>query len=282
MVMSKDIDWKLDEWRTYQKIAAGIHAVADDVRVEIEYDYPVHAGGTKEIDVVVWDDSQRYERVTLIECKFWDNPVDKSVVDSVTGYLDNSDADKGVIIAKSGFQSGAKERARGTGIELWKLKKLVPEEDLRDNELRYVNMVMQPTFKDVNVTNMDIELIDEADEDSEEEEIKMTFTRQNGQLYNLNRRHIGNNLLEILTNRLNKKPPGTYTEEFEDRALLIRGNFYRLDSITYEVTATEAEEEYQMDLLEEYDLLFRNELTGEREYLSIEEAAGAFLENVST
>lgn len=183
--MSQSSDWALDEWRTYQKIAAGIHAVNDGLRVELEYDYPIHGGGSKEVDVVVWDNSARYEHITLIECKSGGDPVPQKVVDSVNGYLMNSDADKGVIISKTGFQSGAKERAEGTGVELWKLKELVPDDDLRDNELRYVNMVMRPTYKDVNVTNMDIEFIDDTDDDVEPQEIDMTFTRKNAHLYNL-------------------------------------------------------------------------------------------------
>jgi len=80
--MNRSSEWTLDEWRTYQKIAAGIHAVNDELRVELEYDYPIHGGGSKEVDVVVWDNSARYEHITLIECKSGGNPVPQKVVDS--------------------------------------------------------------------------------------------------------------------------------------------------------------------------------------------------------
>ena len=92
--------------------------------------------------------------------------------------------------------------------------------------------------------------------------------------------YMGTNLLEILTDRVNEKPPGEYTEEFENRALRIRDYLHQLHWVTYEIIAHEGEEEYQMDLMEDVDLLFRNELTGEQEYLSMEEAAEAFLNHV--
>lgn len=101
------------DWKVYQKIVAGLHA-DEDTRVETEYQYLILGSGEKEVDVVVWDQSDHYEYTVLIECKFHDDPVSQSVIDSINGYLLKSDADKAVVVSKSGFQSGAIDRAEGT------------------------------------------------------------------------------------------------------------------------------------------------------------------------
>ncbi|MFC7232955.1 restriction endonuclease [Saliphagus sp. GCM10025308] len=103
--------WDDIDWKTYQKISAGLHALdSEDVEVEHEHDYELNSGGSKEIDVVVWDHSGRYTTTTLIECKFYSEPVEQEIVDSLIGVLDHSDANRGVVIAKSGFQQGAIDR----------------------------------------------------------------------------------------------------------------------------------------------------------------------------
>lgn len=276
-------EWDIDKWRIYQKIAAGIHAQKPDARVEIEHPYPINSGGQKEIDVVVWDDSGRYENTTLIECKDWDDPVGQDIVDSLNGYLRDSDADKGVIVARSGFQSGAKERADGSGVELWTLKKLVPDEDFAPDEVQRVKIHLQPRFRDINVSNIDLTRVDEPedrDETPEREEIEYQFTERNSQLYTHDKEHRGETLTGLLTNRMNSCPPGEHTEEFDDVAVLVNGEFFKIHTLNYEITETQGESQFTVDATEEFDLMFRNELTGDRELINLEEAVTSFLENV--
>jgi hypothetical protein len=276
MSNSENADWSNIDWRSYQQIVAGLHALDEDVEVEVEYDYPVNTGGSKAIDVAVWDHSGRYTVTTLIECKFHEDSIEQEVVDSLVGVLDNSDADKGVIIAKNGFQKGALERAEGSGIELWTLRQIQPEIDL-ENRLQRVEFNLDMTQPQLDVNDIDLRPLDE---ENEGKEIQAQFTPRNSMIYNSNREPTGETLLERLNVLLNSVPEGEHVEEFEDSLMLVEGDFYQLNSVEYRVEKPSHQTEFTYDMLDHVDLLFRNELDGSREYISLSEALDSFLHNV--
>jgi hypothetical protein len=212
------------DWRTYQKIVAGLHA-DEETRVETEYEYPIPGSGTKEIDVVVWEESDYYDYTLLIECKFHDNPLSQSVVDSVNGYFQPSDADKAVIVSKSGFQSGAIERAEGTGVELLTLRQLVPGTDLPVDVLRYLDINLEITNRELDVLDMDVEGLDDNPE-TEREEVEVVFDQVNSQLFTTDRELLGETLIGRMNELKRTKKVGEHTQEFDDIALLINGDFY--------------------------------------------------------
>jgi len=267
-------EWDDLDWRAYQKLVAGLHA-DENTQVATEHEYPIHGGGTKEVDVVVWDNSGQYEYTVLIECRFKDRALPQSAVDGVNGYFQNSDADKAVIVSKNGFQSGAVERARGTGVELLTLRKLIPGTDIPVDMLRYANLNLNITDRDLDVTDMDLDGL-EDDEDTEREEVEHSFTPVNSQLYTTEREPLDETLLDRLTELKNSKDVGEHTEEFEDIALLIQGSFFQLHSVDYEISESTAQTEFTIDLLDDVDLLYRNEITGEEDYKSLSEALEAF------
>jgi len=269
-------EWSNLDWESYQKIVAGLHALGEDVEVEHEYDYPVHSGGTKEMDVVVWDTRGRYTFTTLIECKFHGDPIEQEVVDSLVGVLDNSDADKGVVVSKNGFQSGAKERAEGSGIELWTLRQIIPDIDLEDR-IQRVNIDMTVNQPRLEVLDMDIRAVEE---EQEGQEIEATFTPQNSIIYTLNKEPTGETLLDRLNQRLNSVHEGEHTEDFEDSLLLIQGDFYQLASVDYRVTYSSGTIEYTTDLLDHADLTLKDELGDTHEFVSLTEALRTFVEEV--
>jgi hypothetical protein len=276
MVDPEKTDWSNLDWKSYQKIVAGLHALGEDVEVEHEYDYPVHSGGTKEMDVVVWDRRGRYTVTTLIECKFHGEPIEQEVVDSLVGVLDNSDADKGVVVSKNGFQSGAKERAEGSGIELWTLRQIIPDIDLEDR-IRRVNMDVTINQPKIEVLDMDVRAVEQ---EQEGRELNATFTPQNSMIYTLDREPTGETLLNRLNQRLNSMDEGEYTEEFEDSLLLIQGEFYQLVSVDYRVTYSSGTTEYTTDLLDDADLTLKDELGDTHEFVSLTEALRTFIEEV--
>lgn len=265
-------------WEIYQKIVAGLHA-DEDTRVETEYPYPIPGSGTKEIDVVVWDQSEHYEYTILIECKFHSDPISQSVVDSVNGYFQPSDADKAVIVSKAGFQSGAIERAEGTGVELLTLRQFDPNADLPDNAARYLNINSNIYYRDIDVLDMDLERLDE-DPSSEEKEVQIRFNRQQSRLFTTDKVPLNDTLLDRLTELKNSQSTGTHTEEFDDIAILIEGKFFKLYSIDYEITESVGGGKYEMDLFEDVDLYYKDELTGDEEYESLSEALTGFREHV--
>jgi hypothetical protein len=66
---------------------------------------------------------------TIIECKYWNSRVKKGQVGTLLGVIADIGAEKGVIVSKKGFQSGAREFARYTNISLVSYDELV-----RDSE----------------------------------------------------------------------------------------------------------------------------------------------------
>lgn len=266
------------DWRTYQKIVAGLHG-DEETRVETEYEYPIPGSGTKEVDVVVWDESDHYEYTVLIECKFHDNPLSQSVVDSVNGYFQRSDADKAVIVSRSGFQSGAIERAEGTGVELLTLRQLVPGTDLPVDTLRYANINLEITNRELDVLDMEVERLDD-DSETEHEEVEVVFDQINSQLFTTDRELLGETLIGRMNEFKRTKGAGEHIEEFDDTALLINGDFYELHSVEYQITESESTTEFTVDMLDDVDLYYKNELTGNEEYRSLSSALDTFQEYV--
>ena len=262
------------DWRTYQKIVAGLHA-DEETRVETEYEYPIPGSGTKEIDVVVWDESDYYDYTVLIECKFHDSSLPQSVVDSVNGYFQRSDADKAVIVSRSGFQSGAIKRAEGTGVELLTLQQLVPGTDLPVDALRYANVNLEVTNRGLDVLDMDIERLDAHPED-EREEVEVVFNEVNSQLFTTGREFLGETLISRMNELKRTKEIGEHTEEFDDIVLLIDQDFYELNCVEYQITESASTTEFTVDMLDDVDIYYKNELTGDKEYRSLSDALDSF------
>jgi hypothetical protein len=60
----------------------------------------------------------------VVECKDWENPIPKEKVLTLKSIVEDIGADKGILIAESGFQPGAFNSANSTNILLTTLKEL--------------------------------------------------------------------------------------------------------------------------------------------------------------
>lgn len=278
---SERSNWEKVDWTTFQCIVAGLHATGDEDRfVRTEYDYKLPAGGSKEIDVYVKDTSSRYDREILIECKFQSAPVSQDIVDSLNGYLGSSGADKGVIISKSGFQSGAKERGKATGVELWTLKEFNPDEDLHNDLVQYLGIHLTLVKPNLQVTDVDLGPLDDVE--LKGRMVTMIPTPQNSRLYTYSKQPTSETLAELLIYFVENNAPGEYTEEFDNRAMLIEGEFYKLNSIEYEITHDTTTSRFEVDLFDKVDLTLKNELKDEQEFTSLKEALESFTEFVDS
>jgi len=74
--------------------------------------------GSKEIDVYVRDDGNTPPSQYLCECKFWQRAVPQEIVHAFRTVVSDYGANRGFIISKAGFQSGAHEAVRNTNIDL--------------------------------------------------------------------------------------------------------------------------------------------------------------------
>lgn len=133
--------WEDVSYKQYEKIVAAVLAgqlATTDAVHTVEHDaQQPYAYGEKQIDVHVTSDAPDTdddERITLVECKNHKQEdrtanIEQDVVASLAFYLDHSDADAAVVVAREGFQTGAKNIARGRDdIRLFRIGELTAEE----------------------------------------------------------------------------------------------------------------------------------------------------------
>lgn len=112
-------------WSAYQEDVAtffrslGLHAQTN-VRT-------AGARGSHDIDVLVEFTSAGIAVTWVVECKQWSRPVGKDKVLVLAGVMADIGADRGLIVAESGFQAGAIRAADHTNITLTSLLDLTTE-----------------------------------------------------------------------------------------------------------------------------------------------------------
>lgn len=82
------------------------------------------ARSTHDVDVVVRTESVGFSLLWLVECKHWSKPVNKLHVLALRTIVQDVGADRGMILAENGFQSGARECADLTNVWLGTLTEL--------------------------------------------------------------------------------------------------------------------------------------------------------------
>jgi hypothetical protein len=74
--------------------------------------------GQKEIDVLVRDSGTVPSSTYLCECKYWAKAIPQEVVHAFRTVVSDFGANRGFIVSRAGFQSGAREAIVATNIEL--------------------------------------------------------------------------------------------------------------------------------------------------------------------
>lgn len=82
---------------------------------------------THDIDVFVKTKFIGQDVKWIVEAKYWSSPISKLHVLGLRTIVDDTGADKGFIISKVGFQSGALEAAKQTNIRLLTYEELTKE-----------------------------------------------------------------------------------------------------------------------------------------------------------
>lgn len=90
-------------------------------------------------DIDVWVVFNRFglEHRWAIECKYWNTPIPKEKVGTLKYVVDDVGADKGILVAESGFQPGARDAAFSTNILLTTLSNL---QELAENDLQRMSL----------------------------------------------------------------------------------------------------------------------------------------------
>jgi hypothetical protein len=103
-------------WKVFQSQVKNLFGSAGCIAYE---DYTVQgARGKHKIDVYVEFTTFGYKTIWAIECKYWNTNVTKEKVLVLQQIIDDIGADKGVLISKKGFQSGAIRATKKTNVIL--------------------------------------------------------------------------------------------------------------------------------------------------------------------
>jgi restriction system protein len=104
--------------RTWQNLEMQVARILTECEYDVEVQKTVQlARGDANIDV--WaDDHSSPPNVIAVECKHWVRPVPKHVVHSFRTVVGDSGANTGLIVAASGYQSGAIEAAAYSNVRL--------------------------------------------------------------------------------------------------------------------------------------------------------------------
>ncbi len=290
--------WSAVDSDVFEELVAGIEASEGVDRVETKYDLPLNHGGSKEVDVAVWTNANHHDVFIIIECKFWNSRVPQEVIAETISNVANSSADKGVVVAKSGFQSGAIEQAEGVGVELYTLREI--EESDFEGRIQTVNTsidVMGSTFEidEMGVSPVDSELSEEEMREDFEQSYRLTYDELD--VYDNDRIPTGESVQDLARTLSTDKDPGEYTEEFDEKSVVLNRTFYNLDYIDYIVRSEDERTssfEASQDATDLYDLVRINtvreqELTLDDienddvedpiEFISIDDALTAFTEH---
>lgn len=108
---------KVADWRDLQ---SKVCQLFNEMGYEAETAKKVELAGRgkKEIDVYVKDPLASHNQIYLIECKHWESNVPQDVVHGFKFVMESAGANTGFIVSKTGFQSGARDAARFTNINL--------------------------------------------------------------------------------------------------------------------------------------------------------------------
>lgn len=117
----------IGDWGGFEKLVAKLHETGE-VTVEHNVQLTGKSGATRQIDVVIRQKQGYYEHLIIVECKYWNKPVERLHVDAFASAVDDLNASKGVLFSTEGFQEGALIAGKHYGIDLYKVRELTDEE----------------------------------------------------------------------------------------------------------------------------------------------------------
>ncbi|WP_346837981.1 restriction endonuclease [Microbulbifer sp. SAOS-129_SWC] len=107
------------DWKDYQEEATEFFR---SLGLEAETDVTIQGARTKhDIDVLVKSHHAGFDITWLVECKHWKSKVSKLHVLGLREIVNDTGADRGILLAENGFQSGAIEAAALTNVHVTSL-----------------------------------------------------------------------------------------------------------------------------------------------------------------
>ncbi len=133
MSQEKNLDWKI-----YESITKYIYeTLGEEFGVKIKGHGSTckvigKSGVAHQIDVLTSHSDGIHTYETAIECKHWNQKVNKDTVMKLAEIIQDAGINKGIIVCKNGFTQDGIEYAKHKNIELVELRE-IEEKDLREN-----------------------------------------------------------------------------------------------------------------------------------------------------
>lgn len=122
------------DWKDYQEEAAEFFR---SLGLEAETDVTIQGARTKhDIDVLVKSHHSGFDITWLVECKHWKSKVSKLHVLGLREIVNDTGADRGILLAENGFQSGAIEAAVLTNVHVTSLAEVASTASHEINSMR--------------------------------------------------------------------------------------------------------------------------------------------------
>lgn len=106
-------------WKDYQEKAAEFFR---SLGLDAETDVTIQGARTNhDVDVLVKSHHAGFDVTWIVECKHWNSKVSKLHVLALREIVNDTGADRGILLAEKGFQSGAIEAANLTNVQVTSL-----------------------------------------------------------------------------------------------------------------------------------------------------------------
>ncbi|MCG6399748.1 restriction endonuclease [Vibrio fluvialis] len=126
--MSNGFLHKLFDWKNFELFVKDLYSIEGDVLVEHNVTEIGKSGASRQIDVKLTQKTSFHTYTTIIECKYWKKPVERTTVDIVAASIEDLNASKGVIFTTKGYQQGAETYAKSKNIDIFVVRDLFDED----------------------------------------------------------------------------------------------------------------------------------------------------------
>lgn len=110
--------------RVFEKLAAAVQCYLDPGAI-VTHDLHVKgvkSGERRQIDVAVQGSVGSKSVLVVVECRHYARPIDVGKIDGFVGFLEDVQANAGIMVTTVGYSQAALQRADSEGIETWVLR----------------------------------------------------------------------------------------------------------------------------------------------------------------
>ena len=165
------------DWKEYEEITKYIYETLGETSgVEIV----CHGNSCKvtgksivqhQIDVLTKHSDGLHSYMTAIECKYWDQNINKDIIMKVAEIVEDSGLNKGIIVSKLGFTPDAISFAKYRNVGLVELRKMTD----KDWEGRIKNIVINMNMLLPEITGFELIVSEDIKSDLQKEMTRVDF-----------------------------------------------------------------------------------------------------------